>query len=297
MGWMQTWSAPASRCCWTRPRIALLVAPRDQRVDELVAAAAGEIVFAEAQPPEVVGVVGQRQVPREGLAAEPAGLAGVLLEKDELLGRKQLSGPQDRAGPKRVLHRHEIRMCTVGNRRRELQHRRSESAEQTRERHRRSRAGVLGHVHRLEIRTHGRDGPPVRVTTRGDLRRVANAHPEHEAARIRLCDGVGARDHRHRIAHPDVRDPAGDHDPLRGRQQEGPVAERLLAVVRLAVPESPVPELLDLDCNVTFDCGGHPTESPEPDADASEGSHPSSTSIAASCLRTDVVDVSIRKVR
>ncbi len=258
-----------------------------------VAAAAGEIVFGEAEPPEIVGVVGKRQVPGDRLAAEPAGLAGIILQQDELLCREQLSRPQDRACPERVLHRHEIRMRTVGHRRRELQHRRPESAEQARQRHGRPRPGVLDRVHRLEIRAHGRHGPPVGVAARGDLGRVADAHPEHEPVWMRLGDRVGTRDHRHRIAHPDIGDPAGDHDPPRRREQQGPVTERLLAVVRLAVPEGAVPELLDLGRDVTLDGGGHPAESPEPDADASERRHPPSTPVAAHRSGTGATEVSV----
>ena len=105
------------------PSDLVLVAPRHERVDERVAAAAGEIFLGEPEPTQVVGVVRQREIPGESLAAEPPCLGRIVLQQDELLGGEQLSGPQDRAGPLGVLDRHEVRMRAVCHRRRELEHR------------------------------------------------------------------------------------------------------------------------------------------------------------------------------
>src|SRR5207237_766669 len=53
-----------------------LVAPDDQRIDQPVGTATGKVVLGEAEPPEVVGVVGQHEVAGEVLAGDVAGLGG-----------------------------------------------------------------------------------------------------------------------------------------------------------------------------------------------------------------------------
>ena len=73
---MQTWSAPASWCSCTRARDRVLVAPGDERVDEAVAAAVGEVVVGEAEPHPVVRVVRQAEVDVEVLARDRAALVG-----------------------------------------------------------------------------------------------------------------------------------------------------------------------------------------------------------------------------
>src|SRR5438309_1470257 len=66
------------------------IAPRDEGVDETVAAPAGEVVVAEAEPAEVIEVVLQLEVDRGVLPAQPAGHLFVSSQRDRLLGQNQL---------------------------------------------------------------------------------------------------------------------------------------------------------------------------------------------------------------
>ena len=127
--WTQTWSAPASRCSCTRPAIGRLVAPDDQRVDEAVAAAVGDVVVGEAEPPPVVGVVGQAEVGGEVQASGRPSSVGIGVQHDALLGRHQAVGADRLAGDARVLGRDEVGVRPGGARAGELEHLRPEGGE------------------------------------------------------------------------------------------------------------------------------------------------------------------------
>src|SRR5262249_39091511 len=79
------------------------VAPSDDGVDQAVAAAVLEVGLAEAQPEEVVGVVRQREVQREELAADGPRGGGVRFQNDGLLGTEFRTSPQNGAGLRGVL--------------------------------------------------------------------------------------------------------------------------------------------------------------------------------------------------
>ena len=81
----------------------------DERVDQRVAAAVGEVGVRPAQPPEVARVVAQVQVGAvDGGPAERAGRDGVGVEHHLLLGGEQRALPEDLAGEARVRRRGEV---------------------------------------------------------------------------------------------------------------------------------------------------------------------------------------------
>ena len=73
--WTQTWSAPAARCSSMRRRIASLVAPGDDGVDQAVTDRR-DVLFGESRPQQVVGVVRGGQVARRKSAAIVRASAG-----------------------------------------------------------------------------------------------------------------------------------------------------------------------------------------------------------------------------
>ena len=76
----------------------LLVTPRDQRVDQAVAAGSGDVGVVEPVTAPVVYVVGQPEVGRHVLSGDVAGLRGIGFEDHTLFGRQQRAGTQDLAG-------------------------------------------------------------------------------------------------------------------------------------------------------------------------------------------------------
>ena len=85
------------------------VAVHDERVDQRVAAAVGEVGVRPAQPPEVGRVVAQVQVGTvDGGPAERARRDRVGVEHHLLLGSEQRALPEDLAGEARVRRRGEV---------------------------------------------------------------------------------------------------------------------------------------------------------------------------------------------
>ena len=74
----------------------LLVAPRDERVDEPVAAAVLEVVVAEAEPPPAVRVVLERKVDGEVIPRGAARRVRVVEQHHALLGSEDLPRPEHR---------------------------------------------------------------------------------------------------------------------------------------------------------------------------------------------------------
>ena len=77
-----------------------LVAPDDERVDEAIAAAAGDVVVGEALPLPVVGVVREPEIGLEVKASDLTGSRGVALEHDALLTRHEAIGTDATAAPR-----------------------------------------------------------------------------------------------------------------------------------------------------------------------------------------------------
>ena len=166
----------------------VLVAPRDDRVDEPVGAAVGEVVVAEAEAAQVVRVVGQRR----GRSPWPAGRwrapsAGSVSSTTFCSGSSSASGPRcSRANA----------VCSTGTKygcapaarcRGELEHLRAERGEHAHRRRR--RRGTRSTARRPSRRgTRASWSAACRRSGRGGLRprRVAHAEPEQEAVRERL---------------------------------------------------------------------------------------------------------------
>ena len=91
--WTHTWSAPASKWACTRATIVASSPHTTTWSIEAVAAAVGEVVLGEPEPPPVVHVVRELQVDAEAFAGDGAGRRGIGLEHDVLLGQRA-SGPR-----------------------------------------------------------------------------------------------------------------------------------------------------------------------------------------------------------
>jgi hypothetical protein len=75
---------------------------------------------------------------------------------------------------------------------------------------------------------------------------MADAEPEEEAIVERVAEHPRRVRGRDGVARPDVGDAGRYADPLGRSEQDGPVRERLPRAEALRVPQSVVPELVDL---------------------------------------------------
>ncbi len=87
-----------------------LVSPRHDGVDESVAAGRLEVLVGVAQGPQIVGVVGELQVPLAKETARFSGRGRVGLDEDSLLGRQQRAGAEQGPGRRSVFRWNEVRM-------------------------------------------------------------------------------------------------------------------------------------------------------------------------------------------
>jgi hypothetical protein len=110
----------------------LLVAPRHDRIDEPVAAAVLEVGVGEAEPREVVAVVGQAEIDQHVLARDRARLRGVALEQHHLLRAQPRALAQDLPRARGVLGRHEVGMGALRGVAREREHVRAQRCEHDR---------------------------------------------------------------------------------------------------------------------------------------------------------------------
>ena len=171
------------------------VAPRDDRVDEAVASAVGEVVVGEAEPTPVVPVVGKRRGRWRARRARRcrASSASVLSTTDCSTARI-LSAPMTRARRRGVLGRAWYG-CAPSARSAESASIFGPSAASTR------RGGVgrlhgeeQRRVHVVEVVPHRRERRPVRRLAHPlDRGLVAHTDAEHEPSGKRLFDGAPRR--------------------------------------------------------------------------------------------------------
>ena len=148
---------------------------RDDRRDQLVAAAARHVIVPEPEPAQVADVVRQLQVVLGVRAAGglPRAAPG---ERHGLLRDQQGCRPEDRPRERRMGGRAEIRVRPEGAIPGQFEHLRPERRQDDRRPSRRQLAEELPHL---------RQGPDVGLARRLDQRRVAHAEPENETAPYR----------------------------------------------------------------------------------------------------------------
>jgi len=88
----------------------LLVAPRHQRIDQPVAAAAREVVVVVAEPAEVVDVIRKLELEPRSPAGQLASSGRVGSEQHLLLGREERTRPHEIAGQLGVLRCRQVRV-------------------------------------------------------------------------------------------------------------------------------------------------------------------------------------------
>ncbi len=132
--WMQTWSAPASRCERTRSTIASVSPPGDDRVDQPVAAVTRQVGVGPAQAAQVVRVVGERQVALGEGPPDPAPLGGVRRQHGGLLDGEERLGTEVLPREGGVLGRDEVGVRAVGPLGGQLEHSWPQGGEHERDR-------------------------------------------------------------------------------------------------------------------------------------------------------------------
>jgi len=118
--------------------------------------------------------------------------------------------------------------------------------------------------HPVEVAAHRRE----RLVVAGHHIRVPDADAEDEASVVGVVQHVRTRGQCLRLACPDVRDPAGDGDPLGRAEDDAAVGEDLL--VALGDPECRIAQRLDLLGDITFPRGGQPTQRTQPRPDPAQ---------------------------
>ena len=182
---------------------------RDDRRDQPVAAAAGEISRPETEPLQVPRVVRQPHVTRRIVAG--AGERGVVArERDGYLRHEQRLGAEHFPREPRVLGGGEVRVRTESLVAREPEHVGSEGREH--DGRQLALPAVEGRmIELIEEPFHLRQRPLVDVPHRGDGGRVADAETKDEPAGKLAVETLRRRAQLARLPRPDVRD-AGRHD-------------------------------------------------------------------------------------
>ncbi len=241
---MQTWSAPASQCCWTRARIAPS-SPHATResIKRLVPPPARSSSPTLATP--VVDVIFELQIARQRLAGGAVRPGWVGLEHHPDLGAQQFAGAEDRARLRSVLRCGVIGMRAVGEFARQRHHPRPQRCDDGQR-----LLGRLGRLigrvpHRLQVSAHRRDRLAVGMAPQTfDHRPMRDADAEQETATRLLGKGALTVCHRHRIACVDVGDPGRHDQPLGVREQPRGVHQRV-APAALGNPQRAVSACFD----------------------------------------------------
>ena len=182
-------------------------APHHDRVDEPVGAAVGAVVLAEAEPKQVVPVVGEAEVDLHALAGNLPRSQRISLEHAHLLRGEQRVGPHHLARNSGVLGCLEVRVRSVGLRCCQRQHLRTERGEHPRWPLGRADGEEAGRIHAVEVDIHV--GERLRIVVlahTGDEVRMADAEAEQEPPGKCVLDGAHRRVHRHRVTRVDVGD-------------------------------------------------------------------------------------------
>src|SRR5438552_2758438 len=253
-------------------------------VDELVAAALGEVRIAPAEAPQVVHVVVELEV---ALHVAPRGRArghGVLIQHGCLLHCQERTCAELLARDRGVLDRHEVRMRTQRALRGEPQHLRPERGEHPG--HLDLRSDVRSGIHRVEVAAHVLEWTRVGLSTRLDGWRVTHAKPKQEATGIRVDQRARSVRHGHGVARPDVGDAGRDDELRRCAEQEARVRERLLTAEAFRYPERSEPERLKRAHVVARARSRHSLDIVRPYADRSEALGPPACRLGHRAKRT-----------
>ena len=194
------------------------VTPRDDRIDQAVAAAPRDVGVAVAEPAQVGRVVLRGQIDAGVRAGERARLGRLGFEHHSDLRREERVGPEDLARAGGVLNGDEIRVRACRPRRGQLEHARPQGGEDPSGRWHRSLERVEG----VETRDHVRVGAGV---VRRDLR-VTRAQPEQEAALVLVLQAGDGGTEVLGGCGPDADDAAGHRHPLCGGEQTLEVARQ-----------------------------------------------------------------------
>ncbi len=245
------------------------IAPGDNRIDQPIAAAVGEILFGEAGRDQVSTVVRQADVNCHMRACDASRCLRIGFEKHRLFGREQAILSEDLACPGRVFGRDEVGMRARRALAGEFEHLRMESGQHARTLADWRRGGKGRFIHRIEVAAHGRQRLRVLVPAQAlDERGMTDAHAEEEAPGVGFTKGFLPPGHRHRVARPDVGDPGGDDESRASREQHARTGERF-AAQSLGDPERAKAKILDLPRrSLCLACGQHIEK--RPDADSSE---------------------------
>ena len=157
------------------------VSPRDELVDEPVAAFAGEVSFVEALAQPARAVVLEPEVRVEMRSRDSSRTCGIRLEHEGLLGCQELVVAELPTRSRRVSLRHQIGMRAVGTVSRQREHLRPESADHAWDAGGRS-------IELVEVAAHRIQRPAVLQPERLDERRMADAEAEHEPVVVRLSE-------------------------------------------------------------------------------------------------------------
>jgi len=181
------------------------IAPGHNCVDQSVASAPDNVIIAEAQRSEIVGVVREGEIPIRKCPSRLSRRTCVLLQHNGDLRGQQRIGSQHLTSSSCVLNRYEVGVGTRGPVSRQAQHPMTESGQYPPL----SRCGRPGHIQGIEVGHH----VAVRAAVVLDDRCVAGPKTEDEPARITEIevsdshsDVVGRRG-------PDAHDAAEDHHP------------------------------------------------------------------------------------
>ena len=233
------------------------VAVHDERVDQGVAAAVGEVGVGPAQAPEVARVVAQVQVRAvDGGPAERAGGDGIGVEHHLLLGRQQRPVAEDLAGLPGVVGGGQVRVRAGGALGGEREHLRAERGQ---------RPVLDGHALGVEDVEVVDDRVVGAAVLLGGLR-VADADAEQEAAGMGGGDPVVGRRDVLGGRGPHVDDAGGDGQVRGGVEQL--LGEEQVGGRRPADPDRAVAERLDLLGETRGELVAAP---PDPDAAEFDG--------------------------
>ena len=238
----------------------------DDGVDQAVRAAVGHVLGSEAEPGQVVRVVGGAQVHRHVLAGRLPGGGRIGVQHDHLLDGQERLRTHRLAGDRGVLGRHEVSVGARGPLGGEREHARPERGEHHLRRRITPRSEEAGLGHRVEVLDHPRVGPGVVVLAHPRHQvLVTDAETEQEPSRERLVQGVHGGVGRQRITAVPVDDAGRDLDPRRrGHEQRG--VHEGLPEHGLGDPDRSVAQLVELGGRLARHRGGHHVESTGPDA-------------------------------
>ncbi len=222
-------------------RDGILVAAGDQRIHEPPAAAAAEVVVAEAEATEVSHVVGQREIVADEGPGPLAAALRVGVQHHGLLRRQDATGPESLPRQGGVLGRHQVGMCRARAGPGQSQHPGAKRRQHPLLRGHRRR----GRIQRVQVLLHFPIRAGVRPAHRGlDQGRMAAPEPEQEPrAEVRRQASAPAGQLRW-VVHPYIQDSGRDGNPPGRSQEVLDLAEHIAP--RIRDEDRRVPQILEL---------------------------------------------------